>query len=112
MQSGYEVSLIWQVKIAGLPKPETQFYFAKPRRWRFDLCWPEHWLAAEIEGAVYQNGRHTRGAGFTADCEKYAEAVIRGWRVIRATSGQVKDGTALGWIERALAASKRLDVAS
>lgn len=31
-------------------------------------------------------GRHTQGAGYTKDCEKYNEAVSMGWRVFRVTT--------------------------
>ena len=34
--------------------------------------------------------------------EKYAELAIAGWRLIRVTGKQVKNGQALQWIERAL----------
>lgn len=107
MPSGYAQLLVWQIKQAGLPVPVQEVVFARPRRWRFDLCWEAEKLACEVEGAVYRQGRHVRGSGFTKDCEKYAEAVLRGYRVLRVTSGQVKDGTALGWIERALGPSCR-----
>ncbi len=101
--SGYEALLVHQCRAVGLPKPSTELQFAKPRRWRFDVAFEAQRLAVEVEGATWANGRHTRGQGFENDCLKYAEAVIRGWRVLRVTSNMVKDGRALGLIERALA---------
>jgi very-short-patch-repair endonuclease len=70
------------------------------RRWRFDFALPDK-LAVEVEGGVWAQGRHNRGAGFAADCEKYNEAVLLGWRVLRFTTDMVLDGTALSTIERA-----------
>lgn len=32
---------------------------------------------------IYVNGRQNRAAGFAADLEKYLEAALAGWRVIR-----------------------------
>lgn len=55
-----------------------------------------------VEGGTWQKGRHTSGEGYQNDCEKYAEAVLLGWTVIRATTQQVTSGTALKWVERAL----------
>lgn len=104
-RSGYEQNLIFQCRVAKLPTVTPELRFAPPRRWRFDLAFEQHRLAVEVEGAVYTGGRHTRGAGFERDAEKYAEAIIRGWRVMRVSTGQVKSGVALVWIERALAAS-------
>lgn len=49
-----------------------------------------------------EKGRHTTGRGFEADCEKYDEALIAGWRVLRATGGMVKNGQALAMLERAV----------
>lgn len=74
---------------ADLPAPVTELRFAPPRRWRFDFAFPEQGLAVEIEGAVWTNGRHTRGAGYAADCEKYNAAVLAGWRILRFTSDQL-----------------------
>lgn len=83
-----------------------EFKFHPTRKWRFDLAHPGHWIAVEVEGGVWRGGRHTSGVGFTADCEKYAEALIAGWAVLRVTTDQVKNGKALEWIERAMAAGE------
>jgi hypothetical protein len=42
------------------------------------------------------------------DCEKLAAAVILGRRVMRATTNQVKNGTAAFWVEQALGDPVRL----
>lgn len=94
--------LLLQIRAVGLPMPIEEHRFCK-RRWRFDLAWPDRKLAVEIEGGVWSSGRHTRGKGFTQDCTKYNEAVLLGWRVLRVTTDMVNDGTALIFVERALA---------
>lgn len=92
-----------QCQLAGLPKPEPEYRFARPRRWRFDWAFVGgESLAVEIEGGAWTQGRHTRGKGFENDLEKYFEAMVRGWRVLRVTPEMVRNGRALGWIERLL----------
>lgn len=81
-----------------IPIPCREYRFAVPRRWRFDFAWPESKLAVEIEGAVFANGRHTRGSGFTADCEKYNAAAMKGWKVLRFTREHIESGYALDTI--------------
>jgi len=54
----------------------------------------------EVEGAVFVAGRHTRGSGFLADCEKYNEATLLGWSVLRVTDRHIKSGLALDWLQR------------
>ena len=80
----------------------TEATFHPTRKWRFDFVLPNK-IAVEVEGGVYTKGRHTTGAGFTKDCEKYNEAVILGWRVLRFTTQQVTKGIAIETIKRALA---------
>lgn len=99
------MSLDRQCELAGLPRPVSELRFAPPRRWRFDFAWEHIRLACEVEGAVFAGGRHTRGLGFEKDAEKYAEALLRGWRVLRVTTGMVRDGRALGYLERLLRGS-------
>jgi len=43
----------------------------------------------EIEGGIYIQGRHNRPQGFAADAEKYLEAALAGWRVLRLTEPQI-----------------------
>ena len=99
----------WQKELAlcidatkSLPSPVLEYIFHPSRKWRFDLAWPDCKFAVEIQGGVYSEGRHTRGRGYTNDCEKLAEAVCLGWRVIYVTTEQIKSGQALAWIERIL----------
>ncbi len=80
-----------------------ELQFCKGRRWRFDVAIPSFDLAIEIEGGLYVQGRHSRGAGMEKDLEKYAEAACLGWTVLRVSPGQVKSGQALKWIEKIIA---------
>ena len=69
------------------------------RRFRFDFLVGES-LIAEVEGGTWRGGRHTTGAGFQKDCEKYNLAVELGFRVLRFTSNMVRSGDAAQQIER------------
>lgn len=100
--SGYAELLVRQCQLVKLPTPVLELRFAPPRRWRFDLAFEAERLAVEVDGGIWKGGRHNRGQGYENDCVKFAEAVIRGWRVLRVTTGQVKSGVALGFVERAL----------
>jgi hypothetical protein len=95
--------LVAQLRAVGLPEPVLEHVFAPPRRWRFDLAWPDRWLACEIEGATWSPvSRHTRGAGYHKDLEKYNRAALNGWTLIRVTTNMVADGRALALLEEAL----------
>jgi very-short-patch-repair endonuclease len=103
--SDLEDSLVWQCKAAKLPAPVREHRFAPPRRWRFDLSWPDRKLAVEVEGGSFVAGRHSRGAGMEADMEKYNTAALMGWFVLRVNNHMVEDGRALAWVEQALEAA-------
>jgi len=76
---------------------EREYQFHPTRKWRFDFIihkpppvdlkqtYIPTVIGVEIEGGVWTRGRHTRGAGFIKDCEKYNHAAAMGWRVFRFT---------------------------
>jgi|15BtaG_2_1085339.scaffolds.fasta_scaffold07030_5 hypothetical protein len=62
-----------------------EYKFHPERQWRFDFASTVAMIALEIEGGVYVQGRHSRGAGMEEDMRKYNAAAGLGWKVIRAT---------------------------
>jgi hypothetical protein len=98
------VALELQCRAAGQPEPVREFRFHTTRRWKFDYAWPLENLAVEVEGGAWTNGRHTRGKGYLGDMEKYNEAALHGWTVLRVTPQQVRTGYALSLVDRALRA--------
>ncbi len=99
MKSKLEALLSFQLKALGF-KPEREYKFDKKRRWRFDFAFPNKKIGIECEGAVFSGGRHTRGTGFTKDCEKYNMAVELGWKVLRYTGKMINSGEAFCQIRR------------
>jgi hypothetical protein len=85
------------------PRPVREFVFHPERKWRFDFAWPDRKIAAECEGGTWARGRHNRGSGFAADCEKYNAAAILGWRVLRFTKDMIDRGDAMDAIRDAIA---------
>lgn len=67
---------------SGLPRPEFELVFAPPRRWRFDVAWPAHRLAIEVQGGIFVRGRHNRGAAMLKEWEKLNAAAAAGWRIL------------------------------
>lgn len=84
------------------PPWEREHPFHPTRKWRFDFAWPKWKVAVEVEGGTWTSGRHVRGSGFQKDCEKYNNAALLGWTVMRGDSSMVKDLTLLEYTKRAL----------
>lgn len=93
-----------------LPRPTPEYKFHALRKWRFDRAWPDHFIAVEIEGGMYGKpvrcnqcgalvrarkkdgslgkpimvgGGHSRFHRLMSDKEKYNEAAVLGWIVLR-----------------------------
>ncbi len=81
--------------------------FHTSRRWRADFAHMGSRTLIEIEGGIFipGGGRHNRGSGYAKDAEKYLEAVLAGWTVIRLTAKQLE----IGLIERIVALVLRED---
>lgn len=67
------------------PGWEAEYRFHPTRKWRLDYGNPKRKLAVEIEGGAWSGGRHTRGAGFIRDIEKYNTLASMGWLLFRCT---------------------------
>jgi very-short-patch-repair endonuclease len=91
--------LLWRV--AQGPALEREMKFHVSRGWRADFAHLPSRTLIEIEGGIFKRsgGRHNRGAGYAKDAEKYLEAVLAGWTVIRLTEKQLE----IGFIERIVA---------
>lgn len=87
----------------GIAAPETEYRFHPDRKWRFDFAWPDARLALESEGGVFVGGGHGRGAKFIKDCEKYNEATLMGWRVLRVAGHLLVSEDTAALVSRALA---------
>ena len=72
------------------------------RKWKFDVAIPERGLAFEIEGGIFVQGAHSRGAHYMSDMEKYNRAALGGWRLLRFTPEQVERGEAKQFVEEYL----------
>jgi len=59
---------------------------------RVDFAGIDKKIAIEIEGGTWVFGRHSRGTGFTNDCNKYNWLTMRGWKVLRYTTDHDKKG--------------------
>ncbi len=91
-----------QIRALHLPEPMREFTFAPPRRWRFDLCWPDRLLYVECQGGEHVHG--SRRHGGSTDCEKQNAAVLAGWTPLVVTGSQVKNGAAVALLEQVFAA--------
>lgn len=86
----------------GLPTPVAEYPFHPERRWRFDYAWPDQKIAIEVEGGIWTGGRHTSQGGFIGDMEKYTEAAVMGWCVIRITPKALMTLHSVGLVKRAI----------
>ncbi|QJY49466.1 endonuclease domain-containing protein [Pseudonocardia broussonetiae] len=88
--SPMESRLRMLLELAGLPRPRVQWVVQDPAArtavW-LDLAYPHAKVAIEYEG-----GEHTTPEGVLRDAARYTRLVSRGWRILRYTRFDVRDG--------------------
>ena len=91
-------------KQEGIGEPQREWRFSH-RRFRFDYAWLSERVALEVNGGVWTQGRHTRGAGYVRDMEKMNLAAILGWRVFQVTPDTLCTRETIAMLREALKVS-------
>lgn len=100
--SKLEAEFALQLRASGVTGWTREFRAIPTRRFRLDFAFPTEKVGIELSGGTWSNGRHTRGKGYDADCEKWALLQLAGWIVFVATGTHLKDGSAIAWTKQAL----------
>lgn len=82
---------IWDILQSFSTAWVTEHKFHLKRKWRFDWAHKDMMIAVEYEGIYGGRSRHTSVTGYVKDTEKYNNAQILGWKVLRYTASNYKD---------------------
>ena len=63
-----------------------EYYPIPKRRFRADFYLEKYNCLIEIEGGIWNQGRHNRGYGYAADVRKYNDYILAGYKLLRFTS--------------------------
>jgi hypothetical protein len=99
---GQQLTLI-PIKIDGVSLPIVRRHrFHPTRNWEFDFAIVDHGMkiAIEYEGGIYFHQGHTRPVRFRGDMQKYNEATILGWHILRFGPDETRTGDARLTVER------------
>ena len=97
-----ELTLLQQIRQAGLPTPARGVQLIPGRKWSWDVVWPECMVCAEVNGQTWGLGGHSSGAGLNRDYSKSNSANLAGYTVLAFSGDMVKSGEALETIKEAL----------
>ena len=70
----------------------------RSKRYRLDFAHLSSKTGIEIQGGVYNRGRHVTGSGYERDCRKYNLAYTSRWTIFLLTSTMAKDSEWLSMI--------------
>jgi hypothetical protein len=77
---------------------ERYFKSKRSKRYRLDFAHLSSKTGVEIQGGVYNRGRHVTGSGYERDCRKYNLAYTSRWTIFLLTSTMAKDSEWLATI--------------
>lgn len=105
----FKAELVQQLNLVGI-LIETEFRFHPVRKWRTDWHVVDTKILIEFEGGLFAKGKqgHSSINGIHRDIEKYNNAALLGYTVIRVTPKHVESGQALQWIEQAVSSAHSL----
>lgn len=81
----------WRLLATDMPEPIAEYRFDKVRKFRFDFCWQAAKVAVELQGDIWNQGKHTRGKGYLADCDKNNLAIEQGYVILTYTINHLRD---------------------
>ena len=94
--------LIWETYYPNIDL-YTEYVFAKPRRFRFDLAHIPTKIAVEIQGGIFNpNTRHINGAALIKEHEKLNLASALGWRIFFLNCKTINDEAVYHQIAKAI----------
>lgn len=99
----YKAEFEQQLDLVGI-KFDREMPLLRTRKWRADWRVKGTSVLIEFEGGLFAKRKagHSSVSGILRDIEKYNEATLAGWFVIRITPKHVTSGQALRWVEAAI----------
>lgn len=99
----YKTEFEQQLSLVGI-SVEREFFFHPTRKWRSDWRVKATRVLIEFEGGLFKKraAGHSSVTGILRDLDKYNEAALAGFTVIRVAPPHVKSGQGLKWVERAI----------
>lgn len=87
----------------GIPIPVSEYKFHPVRKWRMDFCWVDYGVFLEVQGGLFVQGRHSRGAAMLKEFEKTNAASEMGYRMLLCQPKDLCSTTTIETIRKTLA---------
>jgi very-short-patch-repair endonuclease len=102
----WEDDFAFHVQAHRLPPITRKFQFARSlgRKWEADFAYPDRQLLIEVDGGIWRKGggAHSHPMQILRDMSKGNDAAYLGYHVLRFTSDEVRNGSAVAFLIRVL----------